>query len=423
MAARLALWATAVVFPVPLVILMNVQMDDAGPLRFTISLGLIAYSWWLLAILLSLRPRWLDRRLGLSTIYALHGMLGVAALVPAYLHRENTFAPTELARTLGDVAFWIAVGVLLWSVLFMSGWVTDRSAPVRRARQTLERIFRRRLSLWIHRLNLVVVLLIWLHVHLIERMTQHFEFMVLFDAYTVGALGLYVWKKWVAPDGFLLGTITQNVALNTTTRGITVVLDQPSYASRPGDFYFMRVETPDKASEWHPFSATDAGQKALIFTIRQTGDFTRSLEKIEPGTRVRLEGPFGQFNTVLERQDSQAPVVMLGMGAGVAPLLSLIAGHAHQRRIRLLWSMRQPEDAYYRAELSERQDIANGNLAVTRQIGRFRPEQLQKVLTEEEIVSGTFVLVGPNAAVLAQQRTLRRIGVRSAQIHHERLTM
>ncbi|WP_411699010.1 hypothetical protein [Conyzicola sp.] len=188
MAARLALWAIAVVFPVPLVVFMNVQMNDAGPLRFTISLGLIAYSWWLLAILLSLRPRWLDRRLGLSTIYALHGVLGVAALVPAYLHRANTFAPTELVRTLGDVAFWIAVGVLLWSVLFMSGWVTDRSAPIRRARQTLERVFRRRLSLWIHRLNLVVVLLIWLHVHLIERMTQHFEFMVLFDAYTVGVL-------------------------------------------------------------------------------------------------------------------------------------------------------------------------------------------------------------------------------------------
>ncbi|MFL5998476.1 MAG: ferric reductase [Streptomyces sp.] len=423
MARTLLLWGLAAVFPLPLALTLNAQLTDVTSMRLYISLGLVAYCWWLLAILLSVRPSWLDRAVGLRHIYALHGVLGILALIPAYLHRENTFAPSTWARDLGDWAFWAAFAVLCYSLLFMSGWLTDRSPLLLKVKSRLELVFRHQLSVWIHRLNLAAVLLIWLHVHLIDRVAQHFAFMVLFDLYTVVVLGIYVWKKWIAPDSYLTGRVQDNVALNRATRRLAVTLDRTSTTSRPGDFYFLRFEDPGIGREWHPFSATDDRHDTLTFTIRQTGDYTRKAGGVAPGTPVRLEGPFGQFDQTVRQHPAGAPLVLVGMGAGVAPLLGLISAHRGDRRIHLLWSVRRPEDAYYGTLLKEYENLSGGRLTVTVRTGRFTRDDLAHALSEEEVASGAFFVVGPNPAVLATQRTLRRIGVSRGRTHHERLTM
>ncbi len=423
MGGKLLMWSLVLIFPLPLVLALNLQSTDVPSMRLYITWGLIAYSWWLLAILLSVRPTWLGRGVGLPSVYALHGMLGVLALVPAYLHKENAFAPDDLSRLLGDWGFYAALAVLCYSVVFMSGWLTDRSRLALKVKSRLETVFRRRFSVWIHRLNLVVVLMIWLHVHLIGRVNQHFVFMALFDLYTVVVLGIYVWKKWVAPDSFLTGAVQENVALNGSTRRIAIALDRTATTARPGDFYFLSFEDTRLGREWHPFSATDERRDVLTFTIRQTGDYTRKMGTVVPDTRVRLEGPFGRFDSVVNRRTDDAPLVLVGMGAGVAPLLSLAAQYRMARRIHLLWSVRHADDAYYGTLLDEYERRSGGRLTITTQVGRFHRDQLRALLPEDEITHGDFFVVGPNPAVLATQRTLRRIGVSRSRIHHERLTM
>ncbi|PVE11802.1 ferric reductase [Streptomyces scopuliridis RB72] len=397
---------------------------EPGPLKFYIFLGLIAYTWWLLSIVLSVRPSWLDRFVGLPSIYGLHGMLGVLAIVAAYVHRDYGYSPSRLARDLGDWGFYGALAVLCFSVFFMSGWLVDRSRLLLAAKRLLEVVFRRRLSVWIHRLNLVIVAMIWLHVHLLVRVNQHFAFMVLFDLYTVMVLGIYAWKKWIAPDTYPMGTVISNEALGGATRKMSVDLDGKAATLQPGDFFFLSFEgSPSVSREWHPFSVTDENPETLTFTIRQHGDFTRRVGNVEVGTRVRLEGPFGRFESIIQDRDHEAPLVLLGMGAGVAPLLSLTAAHHTTRKIHLLWAVRSPEDAYYRDALLEYQAASGDRLQVTTSIGRFRREDLASTLSAEEIAKGAFFIVGPNPAVLANQRLLRRMGVSARRIHQERLTM
>jgi predicted ferric reductase len=423
MAQRLMLWSLVVLFPLPLVLMLNLQLTDADGMRFYISLGLVAYCWWLLAVLLSVRPSWLDRAVGLPSVYALHGALGIVAVAVAYVHGENAFAPTRWSARLGEWGFYLALGVLAYSLFFLSGWLTDRSRLLLRLKSRLEVLFRHRVSMWIHRLNLVVVAMIWLHVHLIDRVNQHFAFMVLFDTWTLLVFGVYVWKKWIAPDDYLSGSVRENLSLNGSTRRLSIVLDHPATRSRPGDFYFLRFQSHGIGSEWHPFSATDADRETLTFTIRQNGDFTRQLDGVPPGTRVSLEGPFGRFDAEARRHPENAPLVLIGMGAGVAPLLSLVAGHLAARPIHLLWSVRHGEDAYYGTLLEDYRRIAGDRLSVTTQVGRFRRHQLAVILSPQEIAWGAFFVVGPNQAVLGMQRTLRRIGAPARRIHHERLTL
>ncbi|WP_330288731.1 FAD-binding oxidoreductase [Streptomyces sp. NBC_00576] len=424
MLRKLLFWSFAVVFPLPLVLTYDLVADEPERLKFYVFLGLIAYTWWLLSIVLSVRPSWLHRFVGLPSIYGLHGALGVVAIAAAYIHRDNSYSPDRLARILGDWAFYGTLAVLCYSVFFMSGWFVDRSRLLLAVKRLLETVFRRRLSLWIHRLNLVIVAMIWLHAHLLVRVNQYFAFMVLFDLYTVMALGIYVWKKWIAPDTYLMGTVTDNETRGGATRRVSVGLDSKAATLQPGDFFFLSFEGSSSVSrEWHPFSVTDDNQKTLSFTIRQHGDFTRRLDNVEVGTRVRLEGPFGRFESIIQGRDREAPLVLVGMGAGVAPLLSLAAAHHTTRKIHLLWAVRNPEDAYYRDVLEEYQAASGSQMQVTINVGRFRREDLADTLSAEAITKGAFFIVGPNPAVLANQRLLRRIGVSARRIHQERLTM
>ncbi|AXG81596.1 FAD-binding oxidoreductase [Streptomyces paludis] len=417
-------WSVAIVFPLPLVLTYDAVSTAPDVLKFYIFLGLVAYAWWLLSILLSVRPSWLDRFVGLPAIYGLHGMLGALAIVAAYVHGDFGYASNSLARDLGDWAFYGALGVLCYSAFFMSGWLVDRSRLLLRTKQLLEVVFRRRLSVWIHRVSLVLVAMIWLHTHLLVRVNQYFGFMMLFDLYTVTVLGIYVWKKWIAPDTYLTGTVISNDARGESTRRVSLRLDTRAAALRPGDFFFLRFEGSSAVSgEWHPFSVTDDNRETLTFTIRQHGDFTRRLDRVGAGSSVRLEGPFGRFESIIQNHDREAPLVFVGMGAGVAPLLSLAAAHHTTRNIHLLWAVRSAEDAYYRDVLEEYEAASGGRLKVTTNVGRFRREDLAGALSAEAVAKGAFFIVGPNPAVLANQRLLWRMGVSARRIHQERLTM
>lgn len=421
---RLLFWSAAVVFPLPLVLTYYFSAREPDQLKLIIVLGLTAYSWWLLAIVLSVRPSRLDRLVGLRSIYGLHGMLGILAVVLAYIHRDNSYSGSRLAILLGDWSFYAALTLLCFAVFFLSGWLVDRVRLLLTAKRLLERVFRHQLSVWVHRLNLVIVAMIWLHAHLLVRVNQYFGFMVLFDLYTVTVLGLYAWKKWIAPDGYLVGSVVSNEARGESTRRMSVQLDQTAQTSRPGDFYFLRFEgSPEVGQEWHPFSVTDDNQERLSFTIRQHGDFTRKLVDVDLGTRVRLEGPFGQFESIVQEQDVKTPLVFLGMGAGVAPLLSLAAAHHTTREIHLLWAVRDPNDAYYRGVIEEYQARSDGRLQVTVNVGRFRRPDFTRLVPAATRETGAFFIVGPNPAVLASRRQLRRVGVPARRIHHERLTM
>jgi predicted ferric reductase len=347
MTRKIAFWLLAILFPLPMLLVLNASLSDVFEVRLFIMLGALAYSWWLASILLSVRPAKLDRWVGLPQIYTLHGILGVTALLAAYLHLENTHAHSRLASDVGHWAFYLSLAVVLYSIVFMSGWLVDRFRAVAKVKHWLEHVLRHQVSLWLHRLNLVAVVLIAVHAHVIAQIRQHFIFMLVFDLYTIAVLGIYTWKKWIAPDSYLTGTVVENRALNGSTRQVRIALDKASSNIRPGDFFFLRFEGPGISREWHPFSLSDASQDTLVLTIRQLGDYTKTVPQVPVGTAVRFDGPFGGFDGIVRESGRDKPLVLIGMGAGVAPLLSIAAGYLQQRHITLLWSIHSPSDNHY----------------------------------------------------------------------------
>ncbi|WP_270224362.1 iron reductase [Lactiplantibacillus pentosus] len=425
--ALYAVWLVIlIVIPLPLIWSLDVQLLDTSRNLLIYDAGAVAYTWWLTIVALSVRPRWLDRLIGLPAMYFVHGLVGVLALILATVHVQLAFTMHDIIRITGRWAWYLAIFGILYAMFFMSGWIVDRLVPVQRLKNKLQFFFKHQLSVWIHRLNFVMIGLIWLHVHVIPRVNALHSFILVFDLYTVVALGLYAWHKFiVSASESRKGKLIANQMINARVRQLTVELTGAVNMFRPGDFYFLSFPAVKGLSkEAHPFSVTTVPNKAhtVVFTIQTSGDFTENLGLASPGDPVRLEGPFGRFDKILSHDDPQQPLILYGMGTGLAPLLSLADAYASVRPVHLFWTVR-PGDAQIFDQQFETLLARHPQIKLNRHVHRFEPKDLQRLLSKKEIQSGRFVVVGNASGVLQIEKTFVALGVGRSRLTDERLTM
>lgn len=416
------------VLPLPLLGLLNQQMVDTAAHIEAADEGLLAYSWWLGATILASRPHWLVSHLNIKTVYQVHGILGVLGLLAATLHRQTEFSFQPSIKLTGNIAWWLTIIGAVIAIVFLSGWLTDRWAGLARFKNWLNTHgLRHQLIMWLHRLNLVCIALIWLHVHLIPQVSSVRLFMIVFDIYTLVTLLLYVVNKVLPFSRSQQAVVSSNQELNDSTRSLVVDLQQ-SQTVQAGATFFLRFPGVHGLREPHPFSLVNAeykdGQQKLHFIIRQNGDDTKRLGKVKVGSRVRVEGPFGDLDQIAQQalQKSQ-PLVLYGMGTGVAPLLGISQNFADQGAIRIIWSYSREADHFMNIDGQFQNLTKNQQFHYSPLKGRMTPQRWQEQLSSDEINNGCFIIVGGSAAILNVETQLQKIGVKGRQLHDERLTM
>lgn len=89
-----------------------------------------------------------------------------------------------------------------------------------------------------------------------------------------------------------------------------------------GQFFVWRFLDGPGWSRGHPFSlSADPARGELVVSARLAGDGSARLAGMAPGTRVLIEGPYGRMTGAA--RDARR-LLMIGAGAGVAPLVSLL---------------------------------------------------------------------------------------------------
>ena len=92
--------------------------------------------------------------------------------------------------------------------------------------------------------------------------------------------------------------------------------------TKAGQFFIWRFLDGPGWSRGHPFSvSTRPYADRLTITAKITGDGTQRLTELKAGTRVLIEGPYGHLTGDRRRGTK---LLMLGAGAGVAPLVALL---------------------------------------------------------------------------------------------------
>ncbi|MEJ6400874.1 FAD-binding oxidoreductase [Nicoliella lavandulae] len=259
--------------------------------------GTIAYSWMLLAMYISTRPKWSDRLIGLPNAYMIHGIVSLAVIVLAYLHKSNLHS-SGLIKLTGDWAIYLFIGLALYSMIFMAGWLTSRVPFLMWIKRSLEHVFKHEVSVILHRLNVVATGLVFIHVLLIPYIRQIVPFTILFVGASLFVFGSYAFT--FIHKQIISATLIDNQEVKPNVRQLTLRLKK-HLAIYPGDFVFISFPEVRFMKEPHPFSIVNApsDKNELVLAIRGDGDFTQSLARIPNDAKVVINGGFGMYQSVI----------------------------------------------------------------------------------------------------------------------------
>lgn len=202
----------------------------------------------------------------------------------------------------------------------------------------------------------------------------------------------------------------------------------------PGQFAWLTLHTSPYHVKEHPFSfSSSATNTSLIeFTIKELGDFTRTIRTVQPGEIAYLDGPYGVFS--VDRYPRAPGFVFVAGGVGIAPIMSMLrtaADRGERRPLTLVYANNRWEDVIFREELEQLRERLDLELVhvLAEPPPEWRGERgyidetlLARRLPPERRLSEYF-LCGPRPMTDAAQRALRALGVPLRRVHFELFEM
>lgn len=194
---------------------------------------------------------------------------------------------------------------------------------------------------------------------------------------------------------------------------------------KAGQFAWLNVGNSAFSLHENPFSISSAPAAGpeISFVIKELGDFTGSLEHIKPGSLAYLDGPHGSL-TVDGR--TEAGIVLVAGGVGIAPMLSILRQHrltSDARDLRLIYGNREESQIVYREELTGENmvfTLSEPREGWGSEVGRIDGALLDRVLAPEQYSQWLFVLCGPAVMMDVVEDHLIARGTPSHRILSER---
>jgi ferredoxin-NADP reductase len=191
----------------------------------------------------------------------------------------------------------------------------------------------------------------------------------------------------------------------------------------PGQHYDVRLTAPDGYRAQRSYSVAssplDEGEIELTIDRLEDGEVSPYFHDVlVEGDLVEVRGPFASYFV----WRGEAPVLLIGGGSGVVPLMAILR---HRRRampgvpMRLIYSVRSPEDVIYADELGD-----EASLTYTREppdgwtghTGRIDEPMIEGASLDQ----ATAFICGSNGFVEAASRLLLARGFEAQRIRTER---
>lgn len=398
--------------------------------------GVVAIGAMSVALLLALRPRWLEQRLdGLDKMYRLHKWLGVAALLLSVLHwwwaqgtkwmvgwgwlerpaRRGPGAPGPdagglqqwlagqrgLAEDLGEWAFYVAAILIVVALA--------KKVPYRWFRKT-------------HALLAVTYGVLAWHSMVLAKPAYWGQ--------PVGwALAVLLATGLVAAVLALAGRIGSRRRVGGVIQSLkyypalrvlegAVQLEPGWPGHKAGQFAFV---TSDQREGPHPYtiaSSWDAGDRQQVFIVKELGDHTAHLhEQLAVGDAVTVEGPYGHFDF----EDDKPRQIWVGAGIGITPFIARmkqLARSPGRQPIDLFHPTRDYDQAAIdRLTADARAADVNLHVLVSPRDGHLSAGQIREAVPDWRSASVWFC--GPAGFGAALRGDFRAHGLPAGDFHQE----
>jgi ferredoxin-NADP reductase/ferredoxin len=210
------------------------------------------------------------------------------------------------------------------------------------------------------------------------------------------------------------------------THDITrLVLRAPGFAFTPGQYVDLHVPGSDGSLRRSFSMANLPGTDRIELIIKRYpgGRLSGMLEgQIKPGDELGYTGPYGS----LRARESDAPILMIAGGSGIAPVLSLLREFARQecsRPVRFFYGARTESDLFHTGEIAA---LPLADFVFTPVVERFVHEAVDEYLAEvsrSEVPQAHDVyMCGPPPMIDAAEAMLAAHGIDPDRIFVDRFT-
>ena len=201
-----------------------------------------------------------------------------------------------------------------------------------------------------------------------------------------------------------------------------------------GQFAWLTLRMSPFHIKEHPFSiSSNAMQPDKIqFTIKELGNFTRTIGKTKVGDLAYLDGPYGVFS--VERFPAAPGFVFIAGGIGAAPIMAMLRTFADSKERRpmiILYGNNCEDEIMFRQELEELKKKLNLTVVhVLRDPAEswqgssgLITEQLLKETLPESATGYEYFICGPKAMSEGVQRGLHAMHIARSHIQFELFDM
>jgi len=227
----------------------------------------------------------------------------------------------------------------------------------------------------------------------------------------------------VHPARIIKGTVVELESPTHDIRRLCIRLAKPLEFS-PGQYATLQF-SPEHA---RPYSMAGLpGDTEMEFHIRKVPDGRVTeyiFDQVEEGTTVKLSGPLG---TAYLRHSHTGPMLCVGGGTGLAPVLSIVRGALESgmpNPIHLYFGVRSPQDLYDAERLeSLAERYPNLTVHIVIATGDAGPGQRRGLVTDAierdhpALAGWRAYLCGAPAMVEALSLLVARLGMNPAHVH------
>lgn len=269
----------------------------------------------------------------------------------------------------------------------------------------------------------IVVLLALFHVFLIDSDVSNYSPLRVFMlSWLLLGLSAFIYRRFLYR--FLRDKYSYQItSLNQTGAYLLLTLTPlgKPLPYQPGQFaFFSFLRNLEISQESHPYSfVSHPSEPALRLGIKASGDHTNALHHLKDGDLVDVSSAFGQFGS---RLYANKPVILIGAGIGITPIISLSHEAASKRTVEtsVYYVTDTLENAPFDPELNslcQSHPLLKYHKINTKTDGRLGITKLQE--NHPNLTDCLVFICGPTAMMTTLEGQLVDSGLKHSQIIYE----
>jgi predicted ferric reductase len=405
--------------------------------------GVCAYVWFIGEFVLIARIPFIERRFGLDRLYRVHGYMALVAIWLGIIHKiiKDDLMGDLPASGIGNIALVIFIVISALAIFLMAETPLLRVPGMAKIRNFMEKIHiaNYRLQVALHNFAILALFVLLVHVLVTAAAFQSAMVRNAFIVYFMAGFAIYLYHNVIKRIPLFRYSFIVRDNIIETQDIRTLVLEPAggkSFIFKPGQFGFLRIKEKGISSEEHPFSfSSSPDEKTVAVTIKNLGDYTSRLDRIQPGFRATIDGPYGRFSHLNHPRDTQ--IVFIAGGAGITPILSMIRyirTHDRDKKVLLLWGANTRANLMRTGELDETLSEMKKLTVVPvffcdgkcdGEKGAIDGEKISRLMTQHGFNSDetSFYICGPSAMLNLVLSALSKMKIRRDRIRYERFSL